>query len=39
MRALLALDPTLARDLIGDRELAAILPFVSQHQPAHLPLR
>jgi hypothetical protein len=39
MRALLALDPTLARDLIGDRELAAILPFVSQHQPARLPLR
>jgi hypothetical protein len=32
MRALLALDPTLARDLIGDRELALIRPLTPHHQ-------
>jgi hypothetical protein len=39
MRALLALDPTLARDLIGDRELATILPVIPRPQETRLALR
>ncbi|HEY0385692.1 MAG TPA: hypothetical protein VGC64_06750 [Pyrinomonadaceae bacterium] len=33
MRALLALDPTLARDIIGDRNLAVTVPLLQQHAP------
>ncbi|HEX7999805.1 MAG TPA: hypothetical protein VF528_15570 [Pyrinomonadaceae bacterium] len=39
MRALLALDPTLARDIIGDREQATISPLNTSHQFAYTPLR
>ena len=34
MRALLALDPTLARDIIGDRDLALTLPLTPHHRHA-----
>ncbi len=39
MRALLALDPTLARDIIGDREPSTMLLLNTSHQDALAPLR
>ena len=39
MRALLALDPTLARDLVGDRDMAAVPPPTALHQDTLSPTR
>jgi hypothetical protein len=39
MRALIALDPTLARDLVGDRDLASTPPLTSLRQYALTPIR